>query len=81
MKCHIYRSRKKDEVYLFLCQRDDFSVVPAELMTWFVNPIYVFELELTQERKLARVDVVTVMAALEKDGFYLQMPPSKKPSD
>ncbi len=75
MKCFIYRSRKKDETYLFLREQNDFSVVPSELMAWFVNPVFVFELDLTPGRRLARVDSDTVIAALEKEGFYLQMPP------
>ncbi|HHJ39687.1 MAG: hypothetical protein AXA67_00780 [Methylothermaceae bacteria B42] len=77
MKCYVYRSRKQDEMYLFLKNKDDFSAVPPELMPHFVNPVFVFELELTPQRKLARADVTTVMQSLEDQGFYLQVPPPK----
>ncbi len=77
MKCYIYRSRKKEGMYLYLRDQNDFSVVPSDLMTWFVNPVLVFELELSPGRRLARADADAVLKALEKDGFYLQMPPVK----
>ncbi|BCX80644.1 conserved hypothetical protein [Methylomarinovum caldicuralii] len=79
MKCYIYRSRKRDEMYLYLRDKDDFSPVPAELMRHFVNPVFVFELDLTPERKLARADVVQVMANLREHGYHLQPPPPKEP--
>jgi len=78
MQCYIYRSRKKDEMYLYLRDKDDFSVVPAELMPYFLNPEFVFELELDPERTLARENVNQVMANLESQGFHLQLPPGKE---
>ncbi len=77
MKCYIYRSRKRAETYVYLRERDDFSPVPSELMPWFVNPVFVFELDLTPGRRLARADSDTVIGALEKKGFYLQLPPGR----
>ena len=77
MKCYIYRSRKKEETYLYLRERNDFSSVPSELVSWFVNPVFVFELDLTPGRRLARADADTVIEALEKEGFYLQLPPGR----
>ena len=38
----------------------------------------VMELELSPDRKLARVSVEEVMTALENQGYYLQMPPSEQ---
>ncbi len=34
------------------------------------------ELELTQDRKLAREDVNIVMDSLNEKGFFIQMPPT-----
>ncbi|HFD40787.1 MAG TPA: YcgL domain-containing protein [Anaerolineae bacterium] len=78
MKCYIYRSRKQDEMYLYLRERDDFSAVPAELMRYFVNPVFVFELELTPARQLARADVTQVMANLREHGYHLQPQPPRE---
>jgi uncharacterized protein YcgL (UPF0745 family) len=38
-------------------------------------------LVLTESRKLARADIHKVMAELNENGFYLQMPPVKFPTD
>jgi len=35
------------------------------------------DIELTPDRKLARVKVGDVLAALEEKGFYIQMPPNE----
>ena len=37
----------------------------------------VMKLELSESRKLARVDVATVIEELQQTGFYLQVPPAK----
>jgi uncharacterized protein YcgL (UPF0745 family) len=37
------------------------------------------DLVLTPQRKLAQVDVLQVMQALVKDGFFLQLPPPTVP--
>ena len=75
--CWIYRSPKRREMYLYLAGKDDFSVVPEELAAAFGTPEYVMELELDENRKLAREDVTRVMANLRGRGFHLQMPPDQ----
>ena len=40
------------------------------------EPESVMTIALTPERKLARADVNEVLAAIEEQGFYLQMPPT-----
>ena len=80
MLCFIYKSQKKDELYLYLDKKDDFSSIPEELFKSFGRLEFVMELKLTPERKLAREDVVKVIASLERKGFYVQMPPVNIPS-
>lgn len=75
MKSYIYRSSKKQELYLFVPEQDKFDKIPEAVMKAFGKPEFVFELELTPERKLARSDVGEVMRSLHGQGFYLQMPP------
>ena len=79
MNCWIYRSPKKDEMYLYLAKEDDFDVVPEELLKRFGTPAQIMALELTPERKLAREDVEKVKANLTDKGFHLQMPPTLVP--
>lgn len=76
MKTYIYKSTKKEELYLYISKKDDFSDVPQELYdSMGKEPVFVMELDLSPERPLAREDVNTVMKNLEKQGFHVQMPP------
>ncbi len=77
--CWIYKSSKKDEMYLYLAREDDFEAVPELLMARFGKPSLVMELELDEQRRLARADVTRVMSQLSEEGYYLQMPPRLKP--
>lgn len=77
MKTYIYKSQKKDEMYLYVATQDDFSSVPDTLLSSMgVPPIFVMELALESSRKLAREDVKKVIHNLQTHGFHLQMPPS-----
>lgn len=75
MKCTVYRSDKKPETYLYLAEDRDFADLPAELQQYFGAPALVMELECRPGMKLARADANRVMAELESEGFYLQLPP------
>jgi uncharacterized protein YcgL (UPF0745 family) len=75
MESFVYKSRKKQELYLFVRKEGDFSRVPAPLLQSFGPPEFVMRLELAPERRLARSDVEEVIQKLTSDGFYLQMPP------
>ena len=75
MYCYIYKSLKKDNLYLYLSQKDAFSVMPDELFKSFGRLAFVMELQLTPERKLAKEDASKVIASLKSQGFFIQMPP------
>lgn len=81
MKCYIYKSSNKDQLYLYLPGKDDFEAVPPILRDTMGTPEFVMELELTAERKLARADTAEVLAGLQEKGFYLQMPPKDPLAD
>ncbi len=81
MHCFIYKSLKKDELYLYLKQKDDFSELPKPLLDSLGKLTFVMDLELTPERKLAREDVRQVIASLEEKGFFIQMPPTNLTPD
>ncbi len=76
MKCYIYRSSKQDEMYLYLRERDQFTMVPDALMARFGKAEFVMELDLATRTKLAREDINKVQLALQEKGFHLQMPPT-----
>ena len=77
--CWIYKSSKKDEMYLYLARQDDFEVVPSELMKRFGQAQLVMELELSPDKKLARENTLVVINNLLENGFHLQLPPVLKP--
>lgn len=73
MLCHIYRSNQKLDTYLYLADKDDFSVVPTDLLRVFGSPEFSFSFDLTQERELAREDAGEVLDNLENQGYHLQL--------
>lgn len=75
MLCFIYKSLKKDGLYLYLDKKDDFSALPEALLANVGKLAFVMELELTPERKLAREDSQKVLASLKEKGFFMQLPP------
>ena len=75
MQCAIYKSLKRDEMYLYVESKGEFSRVPESLLGMVGRLEFVMELELTPERKLAREDVEEVRRNLREQGYHLQMPP------
>ncbi len=73
MLCHIYRSNRKFDTYLYLLDKDDFSVIPADLLRIFGPPEFSFSFDLTAERSLAREDTAAVMENLDDQGYHLQL--------
>ncbi|WP_019675456.1 YcgL domain-containing protein [Arsukibacterium perlucidum] len=75
MLCVVYKSPRKEGTYLYVERRDDFSPVPAALMTTFGKPQLVTVLNLAKREHLAQVDIHKLRSALSSQGFYLQLPP------
>ena len=73
MLCHIYRSNRKFDTYLYLAEKDDFSVVPEDLLRVFGPPEFSFSFDLTQERLLAREDSGEVLDNLTSQRYHLQL--------
>ncbi|WWF46936.1 YcgL domain-containing protein [Pseudomonas trivialis] len=75
--CSIYRSLKKDGMYLYVLKSDALERVPEPLMVAFGKPHHAFDMVLTPERKLSREDILVVLENLDKQGYHLQMPPTE----
>lgn len=73
----VYRSGKKDGMYLYVDKKDDLSRVSDALLALFGKPQAAMVLLLNSDRKLSGADVVDVMQQIEEKGFYLQMPPAQ----
>ena len=75
MQCHVYRSSKRDDTYVYLRERDAFGLLPANIAAPLGELHFVLSVELTPERKLARDDANVVRANLAAHGFHIQFPP------
>ncbi|MCH6566503.1 MAG: YcgL domain-containing protein [Proteobacteria bacterium] len=73
MFCHIYRSSRKVDTYLYLADKDDFSIVPESLLGLFGDPEFSFSFELSMDKKLARENTTEVLDNLSSQGYHLQL--------
>jgi uncharacterized protein YcgL (UPF0745 family) len=73
--CCVLASDRQAEMYLYLPDEAAFADLPQGLQQRFGRPRPVMSLVLSSDRRLARVKVADVMAALRERGYYLQMPP------
>lgn len=84
MWCEIYKSSKKDEMYLYVARPEvvegaekanPLDALSDALKNAFGRATYVMELELHAERKLARANVLHVLDSIQTKGYFIQMPP------
>ncbi|MGK3142002.1 YcgL domain-containing protein [Pantoea sp. C2G6] len=75
MFCVIYRSPLRDQTYLYVEKKDDFSRVPDELLKGFGKPQLAMVLNLAGRDRLANADISKVKQGLSEQGYYLQLPP------
>lgn len=76
LRCRVYRSPRRAEMYLFVTEAQDLAPVPGELLARFGAPEPALAFDLVPGRRLARVAADEVLAALRERGWFLQMPPS-----
>jgi uncharacterized protein YcgL (UPF0745 family) len=76
MQAFVYRSGRKPDTYLYLREKDAFSLVPDAVRLSLGTLEFVLDVALVPGRKLARADAAVVRANLERVGFHLQQPPS-----
>ncbi|MGC3874278.1 YcgL domain-containing protein [Halomonas sp. GXIMD04776] len=76
--CEVFKSSRKDDMYLYVDKAKGLAQVPEALLERFGKPVSAMTLLLTQDKKLARADASRVMEAIDEQGFYLQLPPAKE---
>jgi len=76
--CSIYKSPRKDEMYLYVDKRTALTQVPEPLLEMFGTPVHVMDMPLKAERRLARVEAAKVLEEIDEKGYFLQMPPPKE---
>ncbi|HSH48258.1 MAG TPA: YcgL domain-containing protein [Halomonas sp.] len=76
--CEVFRSSRRDEMYLYVDKQRGLADVPESLLERFGTPLPALTLVLTADRPLARVSAAEVMNGIAEQGFYLQMPPARE---
>jgi len=74
----VWRSPKKDEMYLYTDRLEGLKRVPEELLKMFGVPKEVMGLPISEDKKLGRADAKKVMTEIKVKGFYLQLPPVRE---
>ncbi|GGK74907.1 YcgL domain-containing protein [Amphritea balenae] len=75
--CSVFKSSKKDEMYIYVDKAEQLKRVPEPLLKMFGAPIHVFDMLLTPEKEMARVEADKVLEDIREKGYFLQMPPAK----
>lgn len=73
--CSVFRSPKKEGLYLYIDKQEGLERVPETLLEHFGKPEQAMTLLITPDKKLARADAQKVIASISDQGYYLQMPP------
>jgi hypothetical protein len=79
--CDIYKGSKKEGMYLYVDKKEGLGKVPDALLASFGQLALVTTLIITPSKKLARADARQVLEEIDRQGFYLQMPPTLQPLD
>lgn len=76
-KIYVYRSNRKQGTFLFLPEKDNFEAVPDELQALLGELEFSFEFSMDDKRKLIRSSSAEVLKQINKEGYFLQLPPAK----
>lgn len=74
--CDVYKSSKKEDLYLYVDAEEGLERVPAELLAQFGDAEKTLSFALSADRKLAREDPEAVLVNLKNQGYHLQLPPA-----
>ena len=85
MHCDIYKFPKHDDMYIYIARpdypddsdeiKDWLGVLPKDFRAGLGRSKFVMHLDLSTKDKLARVDKGEVLAKLQSQGYFVQLPP------
>ena len=78
MNCYVYKSQLKPGTYVYLAARDAGAALPEAIRESLGPLVFVMELALTAERRLATEDAARVRENLVRSGFHIQFPPTER---
>ena len=71
----IYKGTRRAETYLYVPEENDFQHVPQDLLDALGTLEFVMQIELDEQRRLARVDAKEIMKSVFRVGYFLQLAP------
>ncbi|MBL4583242.1 MAG: YcgL domain-containing protein [Pseudomonadales bacterium] len=71
----IFKSGRKQEMYLYVEKAKGLADVPDTLKEMFGAPSLAMTMLIKPDQKLARADPETVISSIQSQGYYLQLPP------
>lgn len=77
MICAIYKSKTKQDTFLYVPADKGLSELPSVLLEHFGPAELVMKLSITVKTRLASVSPEKLLDAFETRGFYLQLPPNE----
>lgn len=75
--CSIYRSQRKEGMYLYVEKSEGLKKVPEQLKDLFGPAELAMTMLMNGKKPLARVSVDKVIEAVRLQGYFLQMPPAE----
>ncbi|PIE43049.1 MAG: hypothetical protein CSA50_07110 [Gammaproteobacteria bacterium] len=76
--CSVYKSAKKEGMYLYIDKKSQLDDVPEALAQLFGRMIHVLDFLLTPNKKLAGVEATRVLQDIGEKGYFLQIPPREE---
>lgn len=83
MKCDIYRSERREGMYLYIQRSDQadshdpspLNRVPDALKQIFGHATWVMSIDIDAQRQLAQVSGAQVLKSIDEKGYFVQLPP------
>ncbi len=73
--CAVYKSSKRADTYLYVPKKNDFEKVPKVLLEHFGKPLFLMSVPIHKRKSIANISTQDFISKLDKEGFYLQLPP------
>lgn len=74
MQCYVYRSSKKDGLYVYLAEEDGLSQLPQPVLHQLGEPELAMSVDLAKRASLGHENIEEVRKNLKEQGFHVQMP-------
>ncbi len=72
MQITVYRSSKKDGLYVYVAPGTELAGLPAPVLKQLGEPEVALEFDLSTKQRLSNADINEVRESLENSGFYVQ---------